>query len=101
MKLFPYPKGERPDLVYEVRITPEGLRHLNRLPEKIRDAALTALTGTIKENPQRLGKKLVGELDGLYSARRGDYRIIYEIMDNPKTVIVLRIQHRADVYRNR
>ena len=101
MKSFPYPKGERPDLVYEVKITPEGLRHLNRLPEKIRDAALTALTGTIRENPQRLGKKLVGELDGLYSARRGDYRIIYEIMDNPKTVIVLRIQHRADVYRNR
>ena len=101
MKSFPYPKGERPDLVYEVRITPEGLRHLNRLPEKIRDAALTALTGTIRENPQRLGKKLVGELDGLYSARRGDYRIIYEIMDDPKTVIVHRIQHRADVYRNR
>jgi len=101
VKLFPYPKGERSGPVYEVRITPEGLRHLNRLPAKIRDAAISALTGTIRENPQRLDKKLVGELDGLYSARRGDYRIIYEVIDDPKTVVVHRIQHRADVYRNR
>lgn len=101
MKLFPYPEGERPGPVYEVRITPEGLRHLNRLPTKIRDAALSALTGTIRENPQRLDKKLVGELDDLYSARRGDYRIIYEIVDDPKAVVVHRIQHRADVYRKR
>lgn len=101
MRVSPYPKGEQPDLVYEVRITPEGLRHLNRLPEKIRDAALTALKGTIRETPQRLGKKLVGELDGLYSARRGDYRIILESIDEPKIVVVHRIQHRADVHRGR
>jgi mRNA-degrading endonuclease RelE of RelBE toxin-antitoxin system len=86
--------------VYEVRITPESLRHLKRLPEKIRDAALTALKGTIRENPPRLGTKLVGELDGLYSARRGDYRIIYDIIDDPKMVVVHRIQHRAEAYRS-
>ncbi|MHB2028418.1 MAG: type II toxin-antitoxin system RelE family toxin [Acidimicrobiales bacterium] len=55
----------------------------------------------MRKNPQRLARKLVGELDGLSSARRGDYRIIYEIIDDPKIVVVPRIQHRADVYRNR
>ena len=87
--------------MYEVEITPEGLRHLNRLPEKVREAALAAILGSIAENPQRLGKPLLGELEGLHSARRGDYRIIYEIFDIEKVVLVHRVQHRRDVYRPR
>ena len=87
--------------MYEVEITPEGLRHLNQLPEKVRNAALAAILGPIAENPQRLGKPLVGELEGLHSARRGDYRIIYEIFDDQETVLIHRIQHRRDAYRPR
>jgi mRNA interferase RelE/StbE len=44
---------------------------------------------------------LVGELTGLYSARRGDYRVSYEIDDDRKVVIVHRVQHRRVVYRPR
>jgi mRNA-degrading endonuclease RelE of RelBE toxin-antitoxin system len=84
--------------VYEVQVTPEGLRHLNRLPAKVREAALAAIFGPIAENPQRLGKPLLGELDGLHSARRGDYRIIYEIHEEEMVVLIHRVQHRRDVY---
>jgi mRNA-degrading endonuclease RelE of RelBE toxin-antitoxin system len=91
------PSGEQ----YDVRITPEGLRHLNQLPDKIRAAALAALHGRIRENPYRLGKRLRGELDGLFSARRGDYRIIYSVDDMAMTVLVHRVQHRGAVYRRR
>ena len=87
--------------MYEVEITPEGLRHLNRLPEKVREAALAAILGPIAENPQRMGKPLLAELEGLHSARRGDYRIIYEIFDDEQTVLIHRVQHRRDVYRRR
>jgi len=87
--------------VYEVEITPEGLRHLNQLPDKVRAAALEAILGPIAEAPRRAGKPLVGELAGLYSARRGDYRVIYEIDDGMHAVVVLRVQHRRDVYRPR
>ena len=87
--------------MYEVEITPEGLRHLNRLPIRVRDAALTSIFGPIAENPRRLGKPLVGELDGLYSARRGGYRIVYEIFEDDRIVLIHRIQHRGDVYRPR
>jgi mRNA interferase RelE/StbE len=86
--------------VFEVEITPEGLRHLNQLPGKVRDAAVQAMLGPIAEHPRRFGKPLVGELTGLYSARRGDYRVIYEI-DDRKVVIVHRVQHRRVVYRPR
>jgi len=87
--------------LYEVEITPEGLRHLHRLPERVRAAALESILGPIAANPQRLGKPLLGELEGLRSTRRGDYRIIYEIVEADQVVIVHRVQHRRDAYRSR
>ena len=87
--------------MYEVEITPEGLRHLNRLPEKVREAALAAILGPIAEDTQRLGKPLLGVLEGLHSARRGDYRIIYEILEEEKIVQIHRVQHRRDAHRPR
>ena len=49
--------------------------------------------------PLRVGKPLRRELDGMYSARRGVYRIIYEVVDGE--IRVFRIDHRADIYRLR
>ncbi len=80
--------------MYEVEITPECLRHLATLPEKVRGAALESIFGPIAENPNRLRKPLVGELSGLWSARRGGYRIIYEILEADKVVLIHRVHHR-------
>jgi mRNA interferase RelE/StbE len=88
-------------VAYAVEITPEGLRHLRRLPEKIRTAVLEAIFGTVAENPHRAGKPLRGELEGLYSARRGDFRIIYEIHDEDRIVLIHRAPHRREAYRRR
>lgn len=87
--------------MYEVRITREGLRHLDRLSDKVRAAAIETITTTIAENPYRAGKALLGELEGLRSARRGDYRVLYEVDDDEQRVIVHRLQHRRDGYRPR
>jgi mRNA interferase RelE/StbE len=87
--------------VFEVEITPEGLRHLNQLPGKVRDAAIQAMLGPIAEHPRRVGKPLVGELAGLYSARRGDYRVLYEMDDDRQVDTIHRVQHRRVVYRPR
>jgi mRNA-degrading endonuclease RelE of RelBE toxin-antitoxin system len=88
-------------VAYEVEITPEGLRHLNRIPEKVRGAVLEAILGSIAENPQRAGKPLKGELEGLYSARRGEFRVIYEVDESSRIVLVHRAQHRRRPYRRR
>lgn len=88
-------------MAVDVRITPEGLRQLNRLPEKVRAAALELILGPLAVDPMRLGKPLVGELAGLRSARRGDYRVIYEFDEGREVITVHRVQHRRDVYRSR
>lgn len=88
-------------MTYEVEITPEGLRHLRKLPEKVKVAVLEAIFGSIAENPRRAGKPLRGEMEGLYSARRGDFRVIYEIDADHRTIIVHRAAHRGKAYRPR
>jgi mRNA interferase RelE/StbE len=87
--------------LYELHITPEGLRHLNALPDKVRAAAIELMLGALASEPRRAGKPLVGALEGLWSARRGEYRVVYEIDDGKATVLVHRVQHRRDVYRPR
>lgn len=87
--------------MYEIEITAEGLRHLNKLPDKVRHAALESIFGPIADNPNLLGKPLVGELEGLWSSRRGDYRVIYEILEEERIVLIHRVQHRRDAYRAR
>jgi mRNA interferase RelE/StbE len=64
-------------------------------------AAPESTFGPISDLPNRLGKPLVGELEGLRSARRGDYRIIYEIFGDDQVVLIHCVQHRKDVYRPR
>jgi mRNA-degrading endonuclease RelE of RelBE toxin-antitoxin system len=88
-------------VAYEVEITPEGLRHLNRLPDKVRAAVVETIMGSIAENPRRAGKPLKGELEDLYSARRGEFRVIYEIDEGDRVVLIHRAQHRRIAYRGR
>jgi mRNA interferase RelE/StbE len=87
--------------VYSVEITPEGHRHLRDLPEKVRLATMKTAFAPSARNPQRVGKPLIGELDGLHSVRRGAYRIIYEILEDEYVVVTHRIQQRSDVHRSR
>ncbi|WP_323672334.1 type II toxin-antitoxin system RelE/ParE family toxin [Candidatus Poriferisodalis multihospitum] len=85
--------------MYAVQFTAASKRHLDRLPEGVRAAALATINGPIRENPLRAGKPLSRSLSGHRSARRGDYRIVYKVNDDASVVVIHRVQHRRDVYR--
>ena len=51
-------------------------RSLNRLPEKVVVACVEFVHGGLSENPYRVGKPLRFDLEGSYSARRGDFRVV-------------------------
>ena len=82
-------------------VAPSAERTLARLPEKAATAVVEFMVGPLVENPRRVGYELRRELQALWSARRGPYRVVYEIDDRVGEVHVLRIDHRADVYRPR
>ena len=86
----------------EVRFTRSAQRALaSGLPEKVAAAAFEFINGPLAENPHRLGKQLQEPMRGLYSARRGEYRVIYRIVDGLLLIEVVSIVHRRDAYRRR
>lgn len=59
------------------------------------------LAGPLAANPHRVGKQLIGEPAAEWSARRGEWRVLYVIDDKTATVTVDRIAHRRDAYHIR
>ncbi len=86
---------------WRLSIAASAERSLDRLLPKIATAMVEFMLGPLLEAPHRVGHPLRRELTGLWSARRGAYRIVYEMNEAELVVNVVRIDHRADVYRPR
>jgi mRNA interferase RelE/StbE len=88
-----------PGAPFEVYWAAPARRALRRLPEKVATAAVELIHGPVAADPAGVGRPLRFELEGRYSAHRGDYRVVYRIDDRRRRVEVLAIRHRADIYR--
>ncbi len=87
---------------YELVVTPPAARALAEgLPEAVAAAVIEFLTTALVGEPRRVGKPLQRELSGIHAARRGTYRVLYRINEERRGVVVLRVEHRRDVYRSR
>lgn len=86
---------------WRLSIATSAERSLDRLPPKVAAATVEFMLGPLVEAPRRVGHPLQRELAGLWSARRGPYRIVYELNEAELVVNVVRIDHRADIYRPR
>jgi mRNA-degrading endonuclease RelE of RelBE toxin-antitoxin system len=89
---------------YEVRLSPGAARALEvgpprGLPVAAAFAVYEFLNGPLQQDPWRVSKPLHDELDGFRGARRGEYRVVLSIDEERRIVDVVRIDHRADVYR--
>lgn len=82
----------------ELRLTRRARNDLEALPETVREAVLETLI-SIGAEAEGAGKQLVGRLEGLWSARVGNYRVLYTV--EAGQVIVRAIRHRAVAYRRR
>ena len=85
---------------FEIVLTHPARRAIaEELPEAVAAAVIDFITTVSLENPHRVGKPLSSDLPGVWSARRGTYRVLYRIHENRREVVVLRIDHRRDAYR--
>jgi mRNA interferase RelE/StbE len=82
----------------ELRLTRRAKQDINELPGPVREAVVESLV-LIELEPEAMGKRLVGRMNGLWSARVGNYRVLYTIEQSG--VIVRAIRHRAVAYRQR
>jgi mRNA interferase RelE/StbE len=87
---------ERP--MYRVKLSSRAIKDADRLPVPICQRVLAGLRVLLEMPRPRDSLKLKGA-EGLYRLRVGDYRVLYDIDDDAQLVMVLRIQHRREAYR--
>jgi mRNA interferase RelE/StbE len=82
---------------YNVRVKRSAAKEIEALPPKDR-RRIVAKIRALGNTPRLVGcEKLSGE--DKYRLRQGDYRILYEILDNELLVTVVKVGNRRDVYR--
>lgn len=84
---------------YQIAVSQEVAKSMRRLPKSVQRAVVEAFV-SLGEQP-RAGKPLTAELAGVWSLRRGDYRILYRVDDRSRRVEIARVAHRREVYRRR
>lgn len=85
--------------MFKVRFKKSVEKDLKALPKADQKRMLAAI-GTVLATDPYEGKALSGEFKGLYRWRTGHFRVIYEIQKDILVILILKIGHRKDVYRN-
>ena len=84
-------------MVYRLEVSHTAHRQIRRLPGQTQERANKAIA-RLAENPRPPGVKKLTAREG-YRVRVGDYRILYQIDDDAKLVVIFRVMARGDVYR--
>jgi mRNA interferase RelE/StbE len=85
-------------VTYRVEFTSAAARQVKKLPRPARDRLLASIE-SLSNDPRPPGStKLVGE-ETAWRLRIGDYRVVYDIVDDVLTVLIVRVGHRGEIYR--
>ncbi len=82
---------------YEITFTDTSRRQFRKLKKDVQERIIKALE-RIRIRPESYVKKLVG--DPGYRLRVGDYRIILDIQKSELIILVIKIGHRKNIYKN-
>ena len=82
----------------KVELSKSAEKNLLKLP-KHKQKLIARKLLILKSDPF-LGKPLSGKLKGTLSIRVWPYRIVYEFNPKTKNVMIYKIQHRKEVYRD-
>ena len=83
---------------YRLIIKPSAERELSDLPRAIGRRVLDRLAD-LQDTPRPVGAVKLSGTKHTHRVRIGNYRIVYEVNDQERTVFVTIIAHRRDVYR--
>ena len=83
--------------IYTVRIKRSAEKEMDRLPAKMFDRLAEVILGLSQDPRPRGCKKLRGVEE--YRLQVGAYRVLYTVDDSQRSVEVVAVGHRRDVYR--
>jgi mRNA interferase RelE/StbE len=82
-----------------VSIKRSAVKEIEAIPQKKERQRIIRRIGQLADDPRPAGSKKLSGHDR-YRVRQGIYRIVYSINDEEVIVVVVKIGHRKDVYRN-
>ena len=82
---------------YDIIFTDTSRRQFRKLEKDVQERIINALE-RIRIRPESYVKKLVG--DPGYRLRVGDYRVILDIQKSELIILVIKIGHRKNIYKN-
>lgn len=82
---------------YRLSIIPSAQKELENLPNTELKRIVPKIE-KLSENPRPYGCQKLTNRDG-WRVRAGDYRVVYDILDNQQEVVIVHVGHRKDVYR--
>ena len=74
-------------------------KEMTSLPHQMRKRVIQAIRKLSKDPRPHGARKLSGEMRGAWRIRVGDYRVLYDIDDDQRLVIILAVLHRREAYR--
>jgi mRNA interferase RelE/StbE len=83
---------------YRIEFAPRAERDFRRLPAAAQ-RRLAPRIDALAQEPRPPGARAMAGAEGLYRLRVGDYRIVYRVQDRILVVLVLKVGHRREVYR--
>ena len=88
-------------MAWKISFVPAAAKELKKLGRDEAARIITTLEKRIStlDDPRTLGSALTGDFGGLWRWRIGDYRVIARIDDKRITILVVRVGHRREVYR--
>ena len=86
-------------MAYNIEFRPSVLKSIEKIPKRdlVRIKRKVEELGSNLPDPNTT--KMIGN-NPFHRVRTADYRIIYEIHNDKLVILVVKIGHRKDVYRN-
>ena len=86
---------------YTVVFSKDALKDLKKLDKHTAALILGWVRKNLEgcENPRLHGKGLTANLSGKWRYRVGDYRLLAEIQEDKVVILMLRIGHRSEIYK--
>ncbi len=85
---------------YRVKIKSSAQKEIRKLPSKELRDKVVDIINSLYVNPLPEESKKIKGSNNIYRIRQGTYRIVYQIYKNELLVLVIRVRHRKDVYKD-
>ena len=84
---------------YRIEVKKSAAKALKKIPKADRKRIVNKIDSFAESRPNSDITKMKGN-NPFHKVRVGDYRIVYEIQEEVLLILIVKIGHRKDIYRN-